>query len=259
MRDSLMRRVHLFELEDQPWFPARLRAAMTSYLAATYRITPFPKLWAGEIARVLDQCSTEEIVDLGSGSGGPMLLVAAELEKMGRPVRVTLTDLYPSPVSAPLGESISYWPAPVNAACVPRELKGVRTMFASYHHFQPKAAHAILRDAFEQKRPICIFEATSRTPAAIASSLLIPLLVLALTPAIRPLSIFQIVFTYLPPVLPLLIFWDGFVSQLRTYTEEEFRELTAGLQSPEYRWNIGSLRIPGLPAAVPYLTGSPVN
>jgi hypothetical protein len=253
-----MRRLHLFEFEDQPWFPARLRAAMTSYLAATYRITPFPKLWAVQIARVLEECKLEEIVDLGSGSAGPLPLVAAELEKLGHRVRVTLTDLYPNPASLRLGELIAYWPEPVNATCVPAALPGLRTMFAAFHHFEPKLARSILRDAFEQRRAICVFEGSARTPAAIAGTLLIPLLVLALTPTIRPVSLFQILFTYLPPILPVLIFWDGLVSQLRTYTVEELRELTAGLKSRQYRWTAGSLRVAGLPAAVPYLVGCPV-
>ena len=147
-----MRRVHLFEFEDQPWFSDRLRVAMTAYLAATYRITPFPKLWAHRIASLLEACRLEEIVDLGSGSAGPLPLVAAELEKLDRPVRV------------------------------PARLTGLRTMFASFHQFRPQAARSILRDAFEQRRPICIFEAASRTPAATASLLVIPLLALTLTP-----------------------------------------------------------------------------
>jgi hypothetical protein len=76
---------------------------------------------------------------------------------------------------------------------------------------------------------------------------------------VRPLSIFQIFFTYLAPILPLLIFWDGLVSQLRTYSVEEFVELTSELQGPEYRWTSGLICAPGLPAGVPYLTGSPVR
>jgi len=255
-----MRRFHLFEFEDQAWFPDRLRAAMTSYLSATYRITPFPKLWAEHLAPVLEECGLDEMVDLGSGSAGPIPLVVNELEKLGKTVSVTLTDLYPNPAAVPGGISVlKYWPEPVDATRVPPSLSGVRTMFASFHHFEPRAAHEILRDAFEQRRPICIFEATSRTPAAIVTTLLIPLLVLLLTPTIRPVRVFQIFFTYLVPILPLLIFWDGLVSQLRTYTAEEFSELTADLKSPEYRWAYGLIRVPGLPAGVPYLIGSPVR
>jgi hypothetical protein len=130
-------------------------------------------------------------------------------------------------------------------------------MFASFHHFRPEAARAILRDAFEQRRPICIFEGTSRTPGAIASAVLIPFLVLVLTPLVKPVSWVQIFFTYLVPILPLVIFWDGLVSQLRTYSVEELEELTRDLESPEYQWEAGLIEIPRLPAGVPYLVGRP--
>jgi hypothetical protein len=83
---------------------------------------------------------------------------------------------------------------------------------------------------------------------------LLPLLVLLLTPKIRPVSWVQIVFTYLLPVLPLLIFWDGLVSQLRTYSVNELEELTRGLQSSDYRWEIGLIQIPRMPG-LPFLIG----
>jgi hypothetical protein len=252
-------RLHLFEWEDQAWFPARLRAAMTSYLATTYGITPFPKLWADRLSTLLKRDAVNEIVDLGSGSGGPIARVVKELEGLGLKVRVTLTDLYPDSNRSARAGSIRYWPKPVDATKVPEELSGVRTMFASFHHFRPEAARGILRDAFERRQSICIFEATSRTVVSIVSALLIPLLVLVLTPLVRPVSLFQIVFTYLIPILPLLIFWDGMVSQLRTYTVQELNEFTRDLQSPEYGWEAGLIEIPRMPAGVPYLIGSPIN
>ena len=208
-------RLHLFELEDQAWFPASLRAAMTSYLVATYAITPFAKLWAAHLSKLMRRDGVTEIVDLGSGSGGPIGRVVKELGERGFQTRVTLTDLYPNAKGmefrADETTSIRFWPEPVNAISVPVELTGIRTMFASFHHFRPEPARAILRDAFQQRRPICIFEATSRTPGVIASAVLIPFLVLGLTPMVRPVSWVQILFTYLVPILPLLIFWDGLV------------------------------------------------
>jgi len=254
-------RLHLFEWHDQTWFPASLKAAMTSYLVAAYGITPFPKLWANCLSRLMSRDSVTEIVDLGSGSGGPIGRVMKELGECGFRACITLTDLYPNfsglHFRADEASSIRYWPEPVDAARVPAELSGIRTMFASFHHFRPQAAREILRDAFQQRCPICIFEGTSRTPASIASALLIPLLVLLLTPLVRPVSWVQILFTYLVPILPGLIFWDGLVSQLRTYSVQEFEEFTRDLQSPEYRWEAGLIEIPRVPAGVPYLIGRP--
>jgi hypothetical protein len=145
----------------------------------------------------------------------------------------------------------------VDATKVPAALPGIRTMFAAFHHLRPEAAQGILRDSFENRRAICILEATSRTPAAIASTLLIPFLVVLLTPLVRPVSLVQLLFTYLVPILPLLIFWDGLVSQLRTYSVAELEEFTREFQSPRYRWETGQIEIPRMPAGVPYLVGWP--
>lgn len=254
-------RLHLFEWEDQVWFPAPLRSAMTSYLAAAYGVTPFPKAWADCLSKLMNRDGGTEIVDLGSGSGGPVGLVVKELEERGFKPSVTLTDLYPpdpAQLSSSISSSIRYWPEPVDATNVPAGLPGIRTMFASFHHFRPAAARGILRDAFEKQRAICIFEGTSRTPAAIATAFLIPLLVLLLTPRVRPLSRAQILFTYLVPILPLLIFWDGLVSQLRTWSVRELESFTRDLQSPGYRWEAGLVKIPRIPSGVPYLVGRPV-
>jgi hypothetical protein len=56
---------------------------MTSYLAATYGITPYPKLWADYLSKLMSRDGVTEIVDLGSGSGGPVGRVAKELEARG--------------------------------------------------------------------------------------------------------------------------------------------------------------------------------
>ena len=252
-----MRRVQLFEFLDQSWLPGRLRAAATRYLTAAYAITPFPALWAAIVARTLEQYGIDRIVDLGSGAGGPIELVLVELAKLGhRPPQVMLTDLYPVPTASACSiPSIDYWPEPVSAAQVPPQLRGLRTLFLSFHHFAPPLARAVLQDAFRQRQPICIFEATSRTAPAIAASFLIPVLVLLVTPSVRPITMYQIIFTYLIPVIPLLAFWDGFVSQLRTYSIAELKELVADCNVPEYEWEYGLIVAKGVPFKTCYLIG----
>ena len=91
-------RLQLFEWEDLAWFPASMRTAMTSYLAASYGFSPIPALWAECLARSMRKGDAADIVDLGSGSGGPIPRVVKELLEV---VGVTLTDLFP-PAIAPL-------------------------------------------------------------------------------------------------------------------------------------------------------------
>ena len=56
-----------------------------------------------------------------------------------------------------------------------------------------------------------------------------------ITPRIKPLSATQLVFTYVIPILPLLIAWDGAVSNARTYSQDDLRQLAddAGLSMLE--------------------------
>jgi hypothetical protein len=76
-------RLHLFEWHEQVWFPILPRTAMTSYLTVAYGTTSFPKLWARCLSKVMSRNGATEIVDLGSGSGGPVGRVVKELEKCG--------------------------------------------------------------------------------------------------------------------------------------------------------------------------------
>jgi hypothetical protein len=163
-----MRRVHLFEFGDLRWFPKGLRDAETAYLAAAYRLFPLAERWAERISTVLDATESTEIIDLCSGSGGAMPQIIAELEARGYEVRARLTDLYPNPQSA--SDPHIIWIAdPVDATRVPPELKGLRTMFSAFHHFRPDAAAAILKDAFDHRRAICIFESGPGTLLGILS------------------------------------------------------------------------------------------
>lgn len=256
-----MKRLQLFELEDQAWFPAAFRNAIRRYLAAAWSVTPLPGIWAKLLDEVLVETGRDRIVDLGSGAGGPAPIILRELRKFGRPVRLILTDLYPDLRSGvqKAEAGIEYWPEPVNAAQVPAQLTGVRTMFASFHHFPPALAEGILQNAFLRREPICVFEMTSRTLVSAVSTLLVPLAVLAITPKVRPRSIFQLLFTYLIPLLPLMVFWDTLMSQLRTYSPQDLRRMTADLAASDYRWECRQVRVLHFPSPVPYLVGVPLN
>lgn len=253
-----MRRLHLFEFGDQQWFPQLLRDAETAYIATSYRLLPLLLWqWAERISTVLQAGEPAEILDLCSGVGGPMPLIIEGLEKRGYQVRVRLTDLYPNPkiTSHP---SVVWLAEPVDATRVSPKLAGVRTMFSAFHHFRPDAAKAILKDAFDRRRAICIFESGSRTLLTAAMMVGVPVAVLALMPFARPFRWAYLAFTYLIPLMPLILLWDGMVSILRLYSPEQMKKLTEDLQAPDYAWEIGWIPVRGIPGALPYLIGRPI-
>ena len=172
-----LKRQHLFEFNDQPWLPAFIRNALTDYLYVAYRSTPYGKLFARQVMTLLQRAASTRIIDLCSGSGGPIGIVASELRQAGAAAHITLTDLFPR-------EGNDYWPEPVDARNVPANLTGTRTMFAGFHHFRRNDAARILKDAFDKRCAIGVFEVTARTPAGILLALLIPFGVLLMTPRI---------------------------------------------------------------------------
>lgn len=144
--------------------------------------------------------------------------------------------------------------ASVDARSVPERLTGIRTMFDCFHHFRPTEAREVLADAYRRREAIVVAEGTRRSLPAVIGMLLAPLLVLLLTPRIRPFSRARVALTYVVPIVPLLVLWDGLISCLRSYRPRELRALAAGLDA-RYCWGVGTYRRRG--NVVTFLVGHP--
>jgi hypothetical protein len=260
------RRIHAVELEDQDWLPDFLRCAITDVLHAGHTVFRLHQIWTPLIAGVLERTGETRLVDLCTGGSGPVPAVVDQLRaEHGLSVTAVLTDLYPnqlaiSRINGPGGPPhVTYLERPVDAADVPEDLEGVRTMFASFHHMRPAAGRAILADAFFKRKAICIFEFTNNSVIGVLSYLVMPLVTMALTPLVRPVSAKRLALTYLVPLIPLLVTGDGMASHLRTYSPAELLELVQGLDAEDYRWEAGDLRHWLVPYRVPYLIGCPLK
>ena len=259
-----MRRFHLFEFEDLPWFPALIRDAGTAFLEFIASRGHHGEALAPVLARALRRAHEDRIVDLCSGGSGPLPLALATIaEREDRTLTATLTDLYPNRNAFERitrdNPTINAEFESVDATSVPANLKGLRTLFSGLHHFRPAKAKEIFSNAVEDGASIAIFEVVARHPIAILGMFLTPLTTLMVVPFLRPFRWAWIPLTYLIPVIPLFIFWDGLVSCLRCYSQDEIREMTADLASDDYEWEIGALDVPGVPFKGVYAIGSPTR
>jgi hypothetical protein len=144
---------------------------------------------------------------------------------------------------------------PVDARNVPEDLKGLRTQFLSLHHFKQKDAKLIMQNAVNTISSIEVFEGQERSFPSILAMLFSPISVLLVTPFIRPFKIGRIIFTYLIPIVPLFVLWDGVVSSLRTYSVKEMNGLVENLNGTEnYHWEIDKVK--SGPSVVLYLLGT---
>jgi len=263
-----MKRIHLFEFTDLPWYPQTFRRIQTDYLQFVTGLGSGHKNLIPLFAKAMGHAGTTEIVDLCSGGGGPWLGLLEHFKQSGLSVNIKLTDKYPNPKAIQKWkeasrQGIEYLSEPVDATNVPPQLKGMRTLFEGFHHFKPEQARAILRGALEKKVAIGIFEASLKPPFGLLLLLLAPLTTLIgyllFTPFIKPRAFSRFFWTYIVPIVPLATCWDGVVSFLRVYSPPDLRELAEPLQDEEYFWEIGQLST-GTPILdFTYLLGYPLT
>lgn len=261
----MLPRLHLVELHDLAICPPLLRKTLTELLEKATRWTRIFDVTLPLLERLLEASGSEEVLDLCSGGGGPWRDLAPRLRGRGRSLRVTLSDLYPDRErldrhAAESDGALAVAPVPVDATRVPPELPGVRTLFSSFHHFPPPLAREILADAARRRVPIGVFEGNVRSVGfCLVFVVSIVPTVLVWTALLRPLRLTRLFWTYAIPVYPLVMLWDGVVSNLRAYSPADLERLTAGIAAEGYAWEVGQLRgRPWLPP-VTYVIGYPLG
>ncbi len=254
-----MGRVHLFEFGDQKWFPAFLRNYETDFLQFLSNKTKIYKPLIPIIKKGLQKSETNQIIDLGSGGGGGLIWLNRELKKAIPDLKIILTDFYPNipafKFTKTKADNFEYVDKAVDARNVPAELTGLRTQFLSFHHFKPGDAKLILQNVIDTNSSIAIFEGQERSVPSLLAMLFSPISVLLTTPFIKPFKIGRIIFTYLIPIVPLVVMWDGIASSLRTYSVKEMKALTASLNGTgKYAWQINKVK--SGPGVILYLLGT---
>jgi hypothetical protein len=256
-----MGRTELFEIHDHPWFPAFLRDLVTDALQGLWNFSNLYKPILPLLRNALSGAGTKEVIDLCSGGGGPWHQLVRDLERDQHfPISVCLTDKYPNQEGflrafSDSNAKIGFDPRSVLATDVPADQRGFRTIFSSFHHFRPTDARKVLVDAVERRRGIAIFEMARREPKTMLAICFLPFLILFLTPRIRPFRWARLLWTYVLPAVPFVLWFDGWMSCLRCYSHEELGELVRTLPREGYQWELGTQCDGFLP--VTYLIGHP--
>ncbi len=250
---AIMKRIQLFEFEDQPWFPGWLRTSLTNLIVVFNRMIGIDKVIAILLSDILREKAVRDIVDLGSGAGGAMPDVLSQIrqEEGLENTKLLMTDLFPNQDALKKfnengPDYLSFHETPVDATDLAKAPAGVKTMINCFHHMPPDKARNILVSAMESKQPLLIYEMGDNNIPLVVWWLFLPIslvilfiMVLFMTPFVRPLTVRQVVFTYIIPLIPITYAWDGQASLPRIYTLADLDELLDGLNQVGYTWEKG--------------------
>lgn len=240
-----------------------LRDGLTGFLQIAAEFFGIYDAAAGLVADVVKRHPQSRLIDLGSGGGGPLLRMRDALrEKHGIDVDAVMTDLYPNVgafafAEARSGGKVKGIRTSIDATDVPADLDGVRTVFNAFHHFRPELARRIVVDAARKRQPFISLEVVERRVPTVLFLMGTPLAALILTPFSRPLTPGRLFFTYVLPLIPLGIWWDGMMSCLRGYSVEELRALTDDLNDDDYAFRVERIPVPWQPLRITALIGEP--
>lgn len=258
-----MPRHHAPEIEDEAWCPRVIRDGLTGFVQTSSELLGVYDGATALVAAVVARHRAVRLVDLCSGGGGPLLRLRTALkEKHAVDVDAVLTDLYPNVGAFAHAEVRSAGGVvgvrePVDASDVPAELVGVRTIFNGFHHFRPELARRVVVDAARKRQPFISVEVVDRRPMTLLVLMATPLAALLLLPWSRPLTVARVVLTWVVPLIPLGIWWDGMMSCLRSYSVDELRALTSDLNTADYAFRIEHIAVPWLPLRLTALVGEP--
>ncbi|MEK6623630.1 MAG: hypothetical protein AABY86_01595, partial [Bdellovibrionota bacterium] len=202
--------------------------------------------------RFLHATGAHEVLDLGSGAGGPAKIFAHEIQRAGRtPPCFILTDLHPriatwESLRSQLPGVVNFEPTSVDATNVPPALSSgrVRTIINAFHHMPPSLATAILEDAVRGGQGIFISEPFERNPLQFFNMAPVGFLALLSTPLLtRTDAIAKALYAWTTPLAMALSTWDGLVSAMRMYSEQDLRAMVAPFGS-HWHWEYGRYAYP---------------
>ncbi|KAM6479160.1 hypothetical protein HDV62DRAFT_167997 [Trichoderma sp. SZMC 28011] len=264
----LIPRLHLFEIDDQPWFPSFLRSHVQDALTLAWNSNTLlqpespARIAAFTLIRQLgNSLSSYTFIDFCAGGGGPIPAIQQAInshlstqDKL--PVDFILTDLHPNVAAwekiVNKNPHITYESQSVDASNASKYLvkrqdgkKVMRLFNLSFHHFDDTLARGILKDTVNTGHGFAIFELQDRSFASAISVLMFGVGAIVMAPffALKRRSLTIFIFSCIIPVIPFVLVFDGFVSCLRVRTPGEVETLLRGCGADTSSWEMQSGRL----------------
>jgi len=217
----------LVELEDQSWFPNWMRQYQVDFLGGVSRLT---RLYQ-PCAELLNSFEPSKIVDLASGNGQ-----SAEIF-LNHPkgVIVNYTDKFPS-------EDQHFEVTKLDLLKDDLPQADLYTILNGLHHFDQNQIIAIIERIPPKANFLFIEPIGPRLGSLLKvgfSTLILPFF---LVPFLRTFRWDRLFITYILPIGPLICFYDGVVSVIKSYSLGELERIALQTNRENRRVKAGHLR-----------------
>ena len=241
-------RLQLFEFNDLAWVHPAVRDTVVESLS---HALAWGRMLDGLVApfeAFLAHAGAREVLEIGSGGGGPARILSRAIARHGgASPKFILTDLHPRVAAWEHARHeqpgvIDFEPSPVDATRIPPALgQGrARSIVNVLHHFPRELATAILEDAVRGSRGVFVAEGFERNPLMFANFAPAGVPALLLNPILSPKDkLAKAALTWLTPAALAISLWDGLVSTMRVWSEDELRAMVAPFGG-HWRWEYGT-------------------
>ncbi|MGB0886903.1 MAG: hypothetical protein ACPGSL_02165 [Vicingaceae bacterium] len=210
-----MKRKEIKQITNLNWFPFFLKKLITEFLSWFVLKVNASKPFIPVITKILTTTKTKKIINVEFNNGAGIETVTPFLEK---DIEVL---------------SINYNNFNTNK-------NGLYLFVNCFHQFSPDKAKRNLKRICESGNPIVIVEGNNDSLWQIVGmTIFVPLSVLLSAPFVKPFRISRILFTYIIPILPIVIMIDGCIALLKLYNPADLTEITSSLQNYNYKWKSG--------------------
>ncbi len=225
-----MRRKNVKQISHSRVFPKYLKQLMNEFLSWFVLKVNASKPFIPVINEVLNQTNQKKINYIELNAGGGIETVKPFLDEN---VEVNISDFNEFNV-----QNI-----------------GVYLFVNSFHLLSVDKAIKALNDITEKGHPIVIVEGNNDSLWQIVGmTFFVPLTVLIASPFVKPFRFTRLIFTYVIPILPLILVIDGCLALIKLYNPNDLKELVSKLNTTSYEWKMGK-NDNGRGGKIIYLTG----
>ncbi|MBO7147011.1 MAG: hypothetical protein J6W81_04615 [Lentisphaeria bacterium] len=257
-----MKRLKWKEIHEMSWCPEFFRDCLTEFLSIIWKMGVYEQA-QDKMGAVIQKTGVRLIVDLCSGAGEYIPLFMKKLTQQFPDLKAYKTDLYPNKIYFESDHpAVSYWQEPLAANDAITRFDALFTMFSALHHFDEEELAEIFETAASHRKVISFFDVSQRRWFRdILPNIFLPPMMWIATLFSKSFSWKHLLFIYLLPIAPLIVFIDGTISRMRAYKISEIETILAPLREkyPDYYFETGAYTLLHGMQKITFILGYPAE